>query len=211
MAVWDDPPSGTILQEPPHARALRPRCPCGRRRPAGRPGPGCGTAGPGRRRLRHGGADRRPGPGGAAGARDGTRPGLPAVSACEIAAAVRTGRTSAVAVAEAALARVAARGAAVNAFTSVLTARAMASAAAVDARIAAGEDPGPLAGVPYAAKNLFDLTGIPTLAGSRIRRDAPPATTDAFLVRRMDAAGAVCLGALNMDEFAYGFTTENSH
>ena len=50
----------------------------------------------------------------------------------------------------------------------------MAGAAAVDARIAAGEDPGPLAGVPYAAKNLFDLTGIPTLAGSRIRRDAPP-------------------------------------
>ena len=135
----------------------------------------------------------------------------PSSSALGIAARVRSGETSAMAVAVAALARVAERGPAVNAFTAVLTARAMASAAAVDARIAAGKDPGPLAGVPYAAKNLFDLTGIPTLAGSKIRRDAPAATGDAFLVRQMDAAGAVCLGALNMDEFAYGFTTENSH
>ncbi|WP_043335782.1 AtzE family amidohydrolase [Belnapia moabensis] len=132
-------------------------------------------------------------------------------SALAIAARVRTGETSARAVAEAALTRIAARGAEVNAFTAVLAERALAVADAVDQRIAAGQDPGPLAGVPYAAKNLFDLAGIPTLAGSRIRRDAPPATRDAFLVRQMDAAGAVCLGALNMDEFAYGFTTENSH
>ena len=133
------------------------------------------------------------------------------MTALGIAARVRGGQASARAVAEAALARVAARGPAVNAFTAVLEARALASADAVDARIAAGQDPGPLAGVPYAAKNLFDLAGLPTLAGSRIRRTAPPAGADAFLVRRLDAAGAVCLGALNMDEFAYGFTTENSH
>lgn len=136
-----------------------------------------------------------------------TQPG-PALA---IAARVRGGATTARAVAEAALVRVAARGPAVNAFTAVLADRALAAADAVDARIAAGQDPGPLAGVPYAAKNLFDLAGIPTLAGSLIRRDAPPATADATLVQRMDAAGAVCLGALNMDEFAYGFTTENSH
>jgi AtzE family amidohydrolase len=131
--------------------------------------------------------------------------------ALAIAAGVRAGEVSARAVAEAALARIARRGAEVNAFTAVLAERALAAADAVDACIAAGQDPGPLAGVPYAAKNLFDLAGLPTLAGSRIRRSAAPAGRDAFLVRRMDAAGAVCLGALNMDEFAYGFTTENSH
>ena len=131
--------------------------------------------------------------------------------ALTIAARVRAGEVTARTVAEAALSRIAGRNAEVNAFTAVLAERALAAADAVDARIAAGADPGPLAGVPYAAKNLFDLAGLPTLAGSRIRRTAPPAMRDAFLVRRMDAAGAVCIGALNMDEFAYGFTTENSH
>ncbi len=131
--------------------------------------------------------------------------------ALAIAARVRAGEVSARSVAEAALARIAMRGPEVNAFTAVLAERALAAADAVDARIAAGQEPGPLAGVPYAAKNLFDLAGIPTLAGSRIRRAATPAMRDAFLIRRMDAAGAICLGALNMDEFAYGFTTENSH
>ncbi|MDO9708997.1 AtzE family amidohydrolase [Paracraurococcus sp. LOR1-02] len=128
-----------------------------------------------------------------------------------IAARLRARETTARAVTEAALARIAARNAEVNAFTAVLADRALARADAVDARIAAGEAVGPLAGVPFAAKNLFDLEGIPTTAGSRIRRTAPPATRDAFLVRRLEAAGAICLGALNMDEFAYGFTTENSH
>jgi 1-carboxybiuret hydrolase len=131
--------------------------------------------------------------------------------ALAIAARVRAGEVSARSVAEAALARAAARGPEVNAFTALLAERALAAADAVDARIAAGQDPGPLAGVPYAAKNLFDLAGLPTRAGSRIRREAAPAARDAFLVRRLDAAGAVCIGALNMDEFAYGFTTENSH
>lgn len=107
----------------------------------------------------------------------------------------------------AALARIAAHDGQVNAFTDVLAERALAQAAKVDA---AGLT-GPLAGKPFAAKNLFDLKGIPTRAGSRIRRTAPPATADATLVARLEAAGMVCVGALNMDEFAYGFTTENSH
>ncbi len=136
---------------------------------------------------------------------------LPPLTALEIAAQVRAGQLTARAVAEAALSRIAAGNSKVNAFTAVLSERALAEAAAVDARIAAGEDPGPLAGVPYAAKNLFDLKGIPTTAGSRIRKSAPPASRDTFLVRQLAAAGAVCCGALNMDEFAYGFTTENSH
>ena len=101
---------------------------------------------------------------------------------------------------EAALARIATHDGQVNAFTDVLAERARRPAR-----------PGPLAGMPFAAKNLFDLVGLPTRAGSKIRRHAPPATADATLVARLEAAGAICVGALNMDEFAYGFTTENSH
>jgi AtzE family amidohydrolase len=133
------------------------------------------------------------------------------LSAARTAAAIRAGRLRAADIAEAALADIAARDARYNCFTEVTAARARAEAAAVDAAIAAGRDPGPLAGVPYAVKNLFDLAGLTTLAGSVIERDRPPAAHDAFLVRRMAAAGAVCLGAQNMDEYAYGFTTENTH
>ena len=128
----------------------------------------------------------------------------------QIAAEVRAGRLRAAEVAERALAAIA-EGTALNAFTEVTAARLRAEAAAVDAAVAAGRDPGPLAGVPYAAKNLFDLEGITTLAGSAIERDRPPARRDAFLVRRLRAAGALCAGATNMDEYAYGFTTENTH
>jgi len=131
--------------------------------------------------------------------------------AAATAAAIRSGRTTAAEATERALAAVAARNPALNAFTEVTAARARAEAAAVDAAVAAGRDPGPLAGVPFAAKNLFDLAGVTTLAGSVIERERPPASRDAFAVARLRAAGAVCLGALNMDEYAYGFTTENHH
>ncbi len=109
------------------------------------------------------------------------------------------------------VARIAETNQAVNAFTDQTLARAEAEADAVDARRAKGEALPPLAGVPYAVKNLFDITGLPTRAGSKIERTAPPATQDAVLIQRLQAAGAVLLGALNMDEYAYGFTTENSH
>ncbi|MCU0969884.1 MAG: AtzE family amidohydrolase [Rubrivivax sp.] len=106
-----------------------------------------------------------------------------------------------------ALARIEAVEPRVNAFTDVLAERALTRAAAVDASDAAL----PLRGVPFGVKNLFDLEGLPTLAGSRIERDAPPARRDSVLVRRLEAAGAICVGAQSMDEYAYGFTTENSH
>ncbi len=106
-----------------------------------------------------------------------------------------------------ALARIEAVEPRVNAFTNVLAERALTRAAAVDASDAAL----PLRGVPFGVKNLFDLEGLPTLAGSRIERDAPPARRDSVLVRRLEAAGAICVGAQSMDEYAYGFTTENSH
>ena len=131
--------------------------------------------------------------------------------ALSLAAAVRERAVSATELADAALARIEARDPEVNAFTEVTERIALADAAAVDAAIARGADPGPLAGVPFAAKNLYDITGVITLAGSVIELRRPPATADAFAVARLRAAGAVCVGALNMDEYAYGFTTENPH
>jgi len=138
-------------------------------------------------------------------------PDAAAASATGIAAAVAQGRTSAVAVAEAALARIARDDPRLNSFTAVTAERALAEARAVDRAVAEGRSPGPLAGVPYAVKNLFDVAGLSTLAGSKINRDRPPAAADGALVARMRRAGAVLVGALNMDEYAYGFTTENSH
>ncbi|MBU4432944.1 MAG: AtzE family amidohydrolase, partial [Alphaproteobacteria bacterium] len=132
-------------------------------------------------------------------------------SLLEIAREVREGRVTARAVTEATLSRIARRNGPLNAFTAVLAARALARADAVDAAIAGGAAVGPLAGVPFAVKNLFDIEGLPTLAGSKIRRAAAPPSRDATLIQRLEAAGAILVGALNMDEFAYGFVTENAH
>lgn len=132
-------------------------------------------------------------------------------SAADIAAAVRRGETSAAAVVEAALTRIGARDPALNSFTAVTTERARAAAARLDAQRAQGGTPGPLAGVPFAVKNLFDVEGLRTLAGSRINREREPARRDATLIERLEAAGAVLVGALNMGEYAYDFTGENIH
>jgi len=131
--------------------------------------------------------------------------------ASAMAAAVQAGTTSAAALVDACLARIAATESTVNAFTDVVASRARKRAAAIDALPAATRAALPLAGVPFAVKNLFDIEGLRTLAGSKIERDAAPAARDALLVQRLEAAGAVLVGALNMDEYAYGFTTENSH
>jgi AtzE family amidohydrolase len=136
---------------------------------------------------------------------------LARATALDIAAAVHGGSISAVEVTQACLDRIAARNSRFNSFTTVIAERARAEAKAVDARRAGGADPGPLAGVPFAVKNLFDLQGVVTVAGSKIDADLPPAKTDAAIIRRLIGAGAIPVGALNMDEYAYGFTTENSH
>ena len=128
-----------------------------------------------------------------------------------VAAAVRNGERSATEVVHAALARIETLDSGLNCFTAVTAERALTEAAEVDAARAAGRDPGALAGVPYAVKNLFDIAGLPTLAGSKINAERAPATHDAVLIQRLKAAGAVLVGALNMDEYAYGFTTENTH
>ena len=135
----------------------------------------------------------------------------PWFSASGIAAAVAAGRTTAEAVVETVLERIAARDPALNAFTAVTRERASAKARALDKAHASGLTPGPLAGVPFAVKNLFDVAGLPTLAGSKINRDRPPASVDATLIQRLEAAGAVLVGALNMGEYAYDFTGENVH
>jgi AtzE family amidohydrolase len=128
--------------------------------------------------------------------------------ATNMAAAVRSGAVTATALVQASLDRIAATDGRINAFTTQVQERALARAAQIDRADRAAL---PLAGVPIAVKNLFDIEGITTLAGSKIERDSPPATADALLVQRLEAAGAVLVGALNMDEYAYGFTTENSH
>src|SRR5580698_2797163 len=131
--------------------------------------------------------------------------------AAQIANAVKSGAVSAREVVTAALARIEARNGALGAFTDVTAARALAKADAIDAARASGEPLGALAGAPFAAKNLFDISGLPTRAGSKINRDLPPAAADATLIARMEAAGAILVGGLNMGEYAYDFTGENAH
>ena len=96
----------------------------------------------------------------------------------------------------------------INAFADVFGAEAIAHAQRLDRE---GAPEGPLAGRPFAAKDLFDVAGRPTRAGSSIRADAPPAAQDATALARLKDAGAVLVGLTHMDEFAYGFTGENAH
>src|SRR6266567_1018900 len=133
------------------------------------------------------------------------------LSASEIAHSVAAGKMSALSATEAALARIARHDPVLNSFTDVTAERARAKARAVDAVIASGQSAGPLAGVPFAVKNLFDVQGLRTRAGSKINRDLKPSARDATLIERMEAAGAVLVGALNMGEYAYDFTGENVH
>lgn len=133
------------------------------------------------------------------------------MNAAEIVAAVAGGRLTARRLVEDALDRIAETNPTLGAFTDVTAERALAKADAIDQRRQADGTVGPLAGVPFAVKNLFDVAGLPTRAGSRINRERPAAARDAVLVERMEAAGAVLVGALNMGEYAYDFTGENAH
>jgi AtzE family amidohydrolase len=131
--------------------------------------------------------------------------------ALTIAADVGARRRSAKEVTEAALVRIDSLNQALNCFTAVLRKSALAQAEEIDRQLNAGSAPGPLAGVPFAVKNLFDIAGVTTLAGSKIQAEKPPAGRDAAAIQKLKSAGAILLGALNMDEYAYGFTTENTH
>jgi len=142
---------------------------------------------------------------------DTTAADFESLTAAGIAAAVASGRVRASRVVEATLARIRERDPLLNSFTAVTEQRALARAQAIDQARTEGRPLGALAGVPFAVKNLFDVTGLATRAGGKINRDDPPATRDAALIERLEAAGAILVGALNMGEYAYDFTGENVH
>jgi len=132
-------------------------------------------------------------------------------SAAEIADRVRRGSLSARFIIEDALARIESLNPKLNCYTEIMAQRARREADSVDAKIAAGIDPGPLAGVPFGVKDNYDVAQRVTTAGSIVNRRRPPAADDAVLIARLTRAGAVLTGTHNMDEYAYGFTTENAH
>ncbi|MGI8434851.1 MAG: AtzE family amidohydrolase [Nocardioidaceae bacterium] len=134
-----------------------------------------------------------------------------ATSAVALASRVRSGQLSAVETVSAALAAIADRDGEINSVTDTYPQRSIEEARRVDAAVAAGAELGPLAGVPFVVKNLFDVAGSRTRAGSVIELDRPAASADATAVRRMREAGAVVVASTNMDEYAHGFTTENAH
>ena len=134
---------------------------------------------------------------------------LTEISAFEIAAEVRAGRLRAVDVLDAHLANVAARESEIHAFNTVTADEARRSAEAVDAAVAAGRDPGPLAGVPIALKDNMCTRGVPTTCSSKILDGWKP-PYDATVVELVANAGAVVVGKTNLDEFAMGSSTENS-
>lgn len=127
-------------------------------------------------------------------------------------AELATGRTSAVTLAEAALARArdpAGEGARV--FTQLSTERALAAARASDGLRAAGIVRSPLEGIPVSIKDLFDVAGETTTAGSAVLRGAAPAASNAPVIDRLIAAGAVIVGRTNMSEFAFSGLGINPH
>jgi len=128
--------------------------------------------------------------------------------AWRLADAVRTRMVSPVELVRAALARIEALQPTVNAFVTLSPERALAEAAALERRIAAGEDVGPLAGLPLGVKDLEDVAGLPTTFGSRPYRDHRPAR-DSVQVARLRAAGAIVVGKTNTPEFGYTALTKN--
>jgi 1-carboxybiuret hydrolase len=132
-------------------------------------------------------------------------------SAADIVQEIARGTRTAASVLAETKALIHARNPDLNCFTAMTFERAEREAAAIDALQARGVPLPPLAGVPYAVKNLFDIEGMVTLAGAKVNASNAPAAADAAIVARMQRAGAVLVGALNMEELAYGFVTENPH
>jgi Asp-tRNA(Asn)/Glu-tRNA(Gln) amidotransferase A subunit family amidase len=133
------------------------------------------------------------------------------VSLTQLATSVRQGRVRSQALVTASLERIDRLDGPVNAVISTRGDDALADAAAIDARIVAGDDPGPLAGLPLLVKDNEDCAGLPTTFGSLLYRDAGPALRDSEVVARLRAAGAIVVGKTNLPEFALeGFTANRS-
>jgi len=129
-------------------------------------------------------------------------------AAADLAAQVRAREVSARELVTAALERIDAHDATLRAFVALDPDRAIADAAALDARTAAGADPGPLAGLPLGVKDLEDAAGFPTRFGSAFHSDAAPATEDSILVGRLRAAGCVVVGKTATSEWGWAADTQ---
>lgn len=132
-------------------------------------------------------------------------------SVAQLQQALQNGELSAGEIADAALAAIEQQNPRINAWTAIVSDRMRQEADRLDHLRRDGQPLPPLAGVPYAVKNLFDVAGERTLAGASLYSDRPPAAHDAWAVNQLSQAGAMLSGMLNMDAYAYGFTTENSH
>jgi len=128
----------------------------------------------------------------------------------EAAESLRARRFSAVELTASAIARIERYNPKLNAFITVTAERAIERARQADSELAAGRDRGPLHGVPIAVKDLFATRGVRTTAGSRVYENYLP-SADATVVEKLEAAGAVNLGKLNLHELAYGITSANPH
>ena len=128
----------------------------------------------------------------------------------EAAVRLRDGRLTATALSESVLARIAVTEPRLNAYLTVTSEMAREGAARADAELTAGHDRGPLQGIPFALKDMFDVVGLPTSGGSRLLRERMP-SEDAVVVEKLRAAGVVLTGKLNLHELAYGTTSVNPH
>ena len=135
---------------------------------------------------------------------------LTALSLWDAGDLVRAGKVSPVELTTACLARIERLNPVLNAFITVTGQQALADARAAEAEMTRGKRRSRLHGIPIALKDLFDTAGVRTTAGSAVFADRVP-SSDAEVVRRLKAAGAVVLGKLNMHEFAYGDTSAQSH
>ncbi|KAG8153487.1 amidase family protein [Burkholderia catarinensis] len=132
-------------------------------------------------------------------------------SALALAAAIRAGQIDAVSTVQAVLDDIASRDGRYRACSQTFDVRALHDARRIDGLVRGGRDPGPLAGVPFLVKGNFDVAGYVTVAGSPVRAALPPAGSDAAMVARLAAAGAIPVGATHMDELACGATGVNPH